>query len=200
MWWCLVGACTSNLFPQPLLKSVPRMYRLFLSRDRAIQKSLRLLLDSSVCSCSNCATSGLSTQSSWLHQPRHVLKFLPEPVVLPTSTQRVFFTHIQKRRTSSIRIYKYQVVSRDLALSAFPFVRLFNTLQFRLAMYSHARAQRHLFGVSSRRQRRYRRREGGSSLDRVDEAGILICDVRQGRLIGASLCGLYLLCFVLDLC
>jgi hypothetical protein len=111
-----------------------------------------------------------------------------------------FFTHIQKRRTSSIRIYKYQVVSRDLALSAFPFVRLFNTLQFRLAMYSHARAQRHLFGVSSRRQRRYRRREGGSSLDRVDEAGILICDVRQGRLIGASLCGLYLLCFVLDLC
>ncbi len=73
-----------------------------------------------------------------------------------------------------------EAVSRDLALSTIPFVRLFNAPQLRICVllcviHLHARAKHHQLGVSSQCRRKYQRENAAAHLDIIDETGILIC-------------------------
>ncbi len=74
-----------------------------------------------------------------------------------------------------------EAVSRDLALSTVPFVRLFNAPQLRICVlpcviHSHVRAKRHLLAVSSQSVSVQipETRTPVAHSDRVDEAGILV--------------------------
>src|SRR6266702_4802527 len=99
-----------------------------------------------------------------------------------------------------------EAVGRDLALHTVPFVRLFNAPQLRICLLScvinsHARAKRHLLGASSQLSAQISKTKTPvAHSDRVGEVGILIRGARQGRLIRASLSGLCLLGFTLELC
>ena len=72
---CLPRDCTVNLPQQKLLKYLPRLFPLFLPRDHAIQKLLHALLE--ILDVLLVKLRHLRPQSSPVHQPRQVFKFLP---------------------------------------------------------------------------------------------------------------------------